>query len=123
MTESAIYQKGVELAKKLFGHELGEFVDLPLSQGDELPQELTAWVYGYLMQERPGVSVRMKLLSAIAMLTCLGGEEMLAKWIKAALNYGCTADEIRETIITMGVYAGFPVTRAGLNVAQKVFDK
>jgi 4-carboxymuconolactone decarboxylase len=121
MPQSKEYQEGLKLAKELFGDKHGEFKDLPLPGDDDLSEELVAWLYGYLMQERPLLNTRLRLLSAIAMLTVTQMEDMLADWIKAALKYGCTKDEIREVIITMSIYAGWPVTRRGLDVAAEVF--
>ena len=121
MQQSDEYQKGIELAKELFGDERGEFKDLPLPEGDDLYEELVAWLYGYLMQERPLLNTRLRLLSAIGMLTAMQREDMLADWIKAALKHGCTKEEVREVIIMMSIYAGWPVTRRGLAVADEVF--
>jgi len=124
MTESKEFRKGVDLAKRLFGDERGEFKDLPaLSPDDDLPDELVTYVYGYLLQERPLLDTRVRLLCAISMLTCMQREDMLADWIQAALNYGLNKEEIREVIIMMSIYAGWPVTRRGLIVADKVFKQ
>jgi len=124
MAESKELKKGAELAKKLFGNELGEFKDLPtLDPEDDLPREAATYLYGYLLQERPYLDTRLRLLCAISMLTCMERAEMLADWIQAALNYGISKEEIREVIIMMSIYAGWPVTRTALGVAQKVFEK
>jgi len=124
MTESKEFRKGVDLAKRLFGDERGEFKDLPtLSPDDDLPDELVTYVYGYLLQERPHLDIRLRLLCAISMLTCMQREDMLADWIQAALKYGISKEEIREVIIMMSIYAGWPVTRRGLIVADKVFKQ
>lgn len=123
MVENEIYRKGVELAEKLFGDKYGEFKDIPLSESDDLPKELVTWLYGYLMQERSVIPLRLRLLTAISMLTCLEREEMLAQWIKAALNWGLKKEEIREVVITDAIMAGWPVTHKGLSVFQKVVDQ
>lgn len=118
--ESAIYKKGVKLAKEMFGSESGEFGNLPLAEGDDLDKELVSYLYGYLMQERPGLDMRLKCLSAISMLTVLQREDMLVDWVKTALKQGCTKEEVREVIVSMGIYAGWPVARRGLIVTGKL---
>ncbi len=123
MERSIEYQKGIELARQLFGNERGEFEKLPLPEGDDLYEELVTWLYGYMMQERPLLDTRIRLLSAISMLTCLERKDMLADWTRSALRFGCTEKEIREVIIMMSIYAGWPVTRTGLEVASKVFEE
>jgi 4-carboxymuconolactone decarboxylase len=75
------------------------------------------------MQERPLLDIRLRFLCAISMLTCLQREEMLADWIRAALRYGISKEEVREVIIMMSIYAGWPVTRAALKAAKRVFDE
>lgn len=41
--------------------------------------------------------------------------------IKAALNVGCTQEEIKEVIIQMAAYAGFPAALNAMFVAKEVF--
>jgi 4-carboxymuconolactone decarboxylase len=124
MTFSKEYQKGTELARELFGDELGEFKDIPaLGPDDELPREAATFLYGYLMSERPHLDLKFRLMSAIGMLTCLQRKEMLASWIRAALRSGISKEEVREVIISMSIYAGWPVTRDGLKVARGVFEE
>jgi 4-carboxymuconolactone decarboxylase len=41
--------------------------------------------------------------------------------IHAALNVGCTREEIIETMIQMALYAGFPAALNGLFAAEEVF--
>jgi 4-carboxymuconolactone decarboxylase len=41
--------------------------------------------------------------------------------IHAALNVGCSKEEIIETIMQMAVYAGFPAAVNGLLAAKEVF--
>lgn len=40
--------------------------------------------------------------------------------IQAALNVGCSQEEVVETIMQMAVYAGFPAALNGLSVAKEV---
>ncbi|MGZ5093647.1 MAG: carboxymuconolactone decarboxylase family protein [Burkholderiales bacterium] len=41
--------------------------------------------------------------------------------IRGALNNGCTKAEIREVLLQCGIYAGIPVLREAVRVAQEVF--
>jgi 4-carboxymuconolactone decarboxylase len=42
--------------------------------------------------------------------------------VHAALNVGCSKEEIVETIMQMAVYAGFPAALNGLFAAREVFQ-
>lgn len=61
-------------------------------------------------------------LIAVAALTCLGGAEpQLETHILGAINVGCKQDEIKEAIMQMSVFAGFPKAINSLTIADRVF--
>ncbi|HYD32400.1 MAG TPA: carboxymuconolactone decarboxylase family protein [Azospirillaceae bacterium] len=71
---------------------------------------------------RPGLDLKSREIATVAALTVLGNAApQLEVHIHAALNVGCTREEIIETIMQMAVYAGFPAALNGLFVAKKVF--
>jgi len=41
--------------------------------------------------------------------------------VRGALNNGCTKDEIREVLKQCAIYAGVPVMRDAVTLAQEVF--
>ena len=123
MAENELYKKGIEIYKQMYGDGHGDLDDMGLTDNDPLRNELITWCYGNLMGERGVISNKLRALAAIAMMTCLSREDMLHDWIKGALNLGCSKEEITETIITMTIYAGFPVTRKGLKIAGEVFEE
>jgi 4-carboxymuconolactone decarboxylase len=43
--------------------------------------------------------------------------------IEAALNVGCTRDEIVEVFMQMALYAGFPAALNALFAAREVFER
>ena len=56
-------------------------------------------------------------------LTGLGRPRALALNIEMALRNGASRDEIRETILQMAFYAGFPAAWEGLQTADEVFQR
>jgi 4-carboxymuconolactone decarboxylase len=63
-------------------------------------------------------------LTTVAALTALGNAApQLKVHLHAALNVGCSREEIVETIMQMAVYAGFPAALNGLFVAKDVFGE
>jgi 4-carboxymuconolactone decarboxylase len=73
---------------------------------------------------RPGLDLKSREIAAVAALTALGNAAPQLKFhISAALNVGCTREEIIEVIIQMCIYAGFPAALNGMSVAKQVFKE
>ena len=73
---------------------------------------------------RPGLDLKSREIAAVAALTALGNAAPQLKFhINAALNVGCTREEIIEVIIQMCIYAGFPAALNGMSVAKQVFKE
>ncbi|EIZ8988932.1 carboxymuconolactone decarboxylase family protein [Cronobacter sakazakii] len=71
---------------------------------------------------RPGLSLKSRELATVAALTVLGhAQPQLAVHLHAALNVGCTREEIIEVIIQMALYAGFPAALNAMFTAKTVF--
>ena len=73
---------------------------------------------------RPGLSLRDREIATIAALTAMGNATpQLKVHIQAGLNVGLTEEEIKEVIIQMSVYAGFPSALNGMQTAKEVFTQ
>ncbi|MBL8012908.1 MAG: carboxymuconolactone decarboxylase family protein [Candidatus Omnitrophica bacterium] len=73
---------------------------------------------------RPGLDIKTRELITIASLVTMGfAQKELKAHVRNALNAGCTKDQIKETIIQMCVYAGFPAALNGLMIAQEIFEQ
>ncbi len=71
---------------------------------------------------RPGLDLKSREIATVAALTALGNAQpQLRVHLQAALNVGCTQQELIEVLIQMAVYAGFPVALRGLLLAQEIF--
>ena len=69
---------------------------------------------------RPGLDLRSREIATVAALTALGHcAPQLKVHVNAALNVGCTPDEIKETVLQMAVYAGFPAALNGMFVVKE----
>jgi 4-carboxymuconolactone decarboxylase len=69
---------------------------------------------------RPGLTLAQRELLTIAVLVAMGGlEPQLRGHTRGALNVGCTATEIIETVIHTVQYVGFP---RALNAVRIVTD-
>ena len=52
------------------------------------------------------------------MLTPLNRPQELCSHVRGALNNGCTEVEIREVLVQVAVYGGFPAALDGFRVAR-----
>jgi 4-carboxymuconolactone decarboxylase len=73
---------------------------------------------------REGLDLKSREIATIAALTALGNcQPQLKVHINAALNVGCTAEEVKETVLQMCVYAGFPAALNGMFVVKEVLTE
>ena len=83
---------------------------------------VTQYCYGEIW-DRPGLDRRRRALVAIAGFAALGHDVLLGKFARSALNVGATEDEVVETIIQTGPYAGFAFALKALTLAGAAFGR
>lgn len=70
---------------------------------------------------REGLDLKSREIATVAALTALGNcTPQLKVHLNAALNVGCTEDELKEVILQMSVYAGFPAALNGIFAFKEV---
>ncbi|ELE5893467.1 carboxymuconolactone decarboxylase family protein [Vibrio fluvialis] len=70
---------------------------------------------------RKGLDLKSREIATVAALTALGNcTPQLKVHLNAALNVGCTEDELKEVILQMSVYAGFPAALNGMFAFKEV---
>ncbi|MGW7514493.1 carboxymuconolactone decarboxylase family protein [Streptomyces sp. NPDC054796] len=80
-------------------------------------------VYGTL-HSRPALGPRDRELITVCVLTTLGGcDELLAGHVEQAYAAGLAPEEILETILQCGAYAGVPRAIQASRQAMKVLDR
>lgn len=93
---------------------------------DDLAPGLSATAIGFgfgSIYDRPGLDIRTRQLLSIASLTTLGtAPGQLRNHIRAAMNAGCTREEIVEAIVHVAIYAGLPASFNGIAAAREVFE-
>ena len=89
--------------------------------------DLTRYLVEYAFGEiyaREILDNRTKEQAVVAALTAMGtAAPQLKVHIHAALHVGCTPEEIREIIIQMCVYAGFPATLNAMGTFMEVLKE
>lgn len=119
--KDALYRKGMKTRLQVLGKEREQAI---VNEEDSFSMPLreftTRYVWGELWS-RKGLPLKTRSLINIALLTSLKCRQELKTHIRGALNTGCTKSEIREVLLQCAVYAGVPVMRDAVRVAQEVF--
>ncbi|MEZ9891905.1 carboxymuconolactone decarboxylase family protein [Vibrio lentus] len=70
---------------------------------------------------RPGLDLKSREIATVAALTALGNcAPQLKVHLNAALNVGCSEEELKEVILQMSVYSGFPSALNGMFAFKEV---
>jgi 4-carboxymuconolactone decarboxylase len=72
---------------------------------------------------RPGLSRRERSLITIALLAAAGHDEEVAMHVKATSNTGASADDIKEALLHVAVYAGVPAANRAFKIAKRELEK
>lgn len=100
----ARHHKGAESVKKVLGPRAEE----SLAALGELGDRIIETIYGDIYQ-RPGLPLRERQIATLSMLMAMGGKDRQVKvHMRAALRVGITEDELRELVIQLAAYSGFP---------------
>ena len=72
--------------------------------------------------EREGLSKRDRSLPTVAALTAMGKTEQLTFHLDFARQNGVTEDELKEALLHLAFYAGWPNGMSAMTVAKNVFS-
>lgn len=119
--KSTRYENGLAMLKRIDG-EVGENVVQSLQDiAPDFATYLIEFPFGDIYS-RPGLDLKSREIAVVAALTALGNAQpQLKVHISAALNVGCSQEEVTEIIMMMAVYAGFPAALNGLAAAKEIF--
>jgi 4-carboxymuconolactone decarboxylase len=98
------HEKGAESVKQVLGPRAEE----SLATLGELGGRIIETIYGDIYQ-RDGLTLKERQIATLCMLMALGGKDRQVKvHMRAGLRVGITEDELRELVIQLAAYAGFP---------------
>jgi 4-carboxymuconolactone decarboxylase len=80
---------------------------------------ITRYAWGEIWS-RPGLSRAERSIITLTALAILRQEEELAMHLRAAIRNGLTAEQIREVLLQVGVYAGVPAANRAFAIAERV---
>lgn len=108
-----------EIMKKLYGSyeaELGKILD---DLDPEFADIIREFPYNNIWT-REGLSLKEKSIATISSLISMGREDQTAIHMTGFLNSGGTTKELKELIIHLAVYSGFPSSLNAFKILNKV---
>jgi 4-carboxymuconolactone decarboxylase len=117
------FQTGLKQFREIDGEAIEKIIDELKDVSPDLGKFIIEYAYGDIYS-RKGLDLKSKEIAIIAALTALGNAQPQLKFhINAGLNIGLTEIEIKETILLMSVYAGFPAALNGTAVLKEVINE
>ena len=122
-TDDEFFDLGLQVRKEVLG---AAYVDNALSQSNDIDREFQIWITSTAWRAiwgRTQLSRRDRSLITITQLASLGNLEELALHLRATKNTGLSKEDIKETLMQVGVYSGVPAANAAFRIAKKVFEE
>ncbi len=116
-------EAGRALVKRIWGPK----VAAELEKGwEELHPDLARFILEFVSAEvwsRPTLDLKTRSLCTLAAVTALGRLDQVRLHTRGALGNGATPEEIKEVLLHLCVYAGFPAGWAALRAAHEVLTE
>ncbi len=114
------YQAGLEKLTEIDGEAGHQVIESLKDVCPDLAKYTIEFPFGDIYS-RKGLDIKSREIATVAALTAMGHcAPQLKVHVHAALNVGCTPEEVKETILQMAVYAGFPAALNGMFIVKEV---
>ena len=117
------FYHGRKVRTEIMGEEI---IDLVFSRSGPVEMDVqkifTAFTWGEIF-DRPGLPKNVRILINVATLAMLGEREPLKHHVRAAVQLGCTPEEIREAILQAGSIGGSIRTILGCRAADEALTE
>ncbi|WP_249680446.1 carboxymuconolactone decarboxylase family protein [Roseococcus pinisoli] len=127
MDQSAAHEalrgKGRAEMREILGAEYTEARDRSTNPFNAAVRALSEEMAYATLWTRPGLDRKQRSLITLAMICALNHPHELRIHLVAALNNGCTAEEISEVFTHAVAYCGFPAAIDALRLAEQVLKE
>lgn len=114
------YELGLDKLAEIDGEAGQKVIDSLQDISPDLARLTIEFPFGDVYA-REGLDIKSREIATVAALTALGNcQPQLKVHLHAALNVGCSEEELKEVIIQMAVYAGFPAALSGMFAFKEV---
>ena len=123
MTERERYEAGLQVRRAVLGDK---HVDAALQKSNAFSADfqdlITRYAWGEIWS-RPGLSRQTRSLLTLSMLVALNRGDEFRMHLRAALRYGVSREEIKETLLQTAIYCGVPAANTAFHLAGEVFSE
>jgi|TARA_R110000744_G_scaffold117421_2_gene219580 4-carboxymuconolactone decarboxylase len=121
--DNSRFDLGLALLSKIDGEAGHNVIDSLQDICPDLARFTIEYPFGDIYS-RSGLDLKSREIATVAALTALGNcRPQLKVHLNAALNVGCSEDEIKEVLLQMSVYAGFPSALNGMFAFKEVLQE
>ncbi|MHA7884528.1 4-carboxymuconolactone decarboxylase [Nitratireductor rhodophyticola] len=117
--KSERYRQGMETRRSVLGDAWVDGAEARKTAFDEPFQDLiteAAWGHVWSRSEWTG---RERSMVTIALLAALGQDEELALHVRATANTGASAEDLREAMLHVAIYAGVPAANHAIKIVKQ----
>ncbi|WP_415860121.1 4-carboxymuconolactone decarboxylase [Spirosoma telluris] len=117
------FDRGMHVRRMVLGDA---HVDKANDQINELTADFQQFITHYAWGEiwtRPGLSKPNRSLITLAMLIALNRKTEFQMHVRAALNNGVSAAEIKEVIMQSALYCGLPAANEAFHLASEIVNQ
>jgi 4-carboxymuconolactone decarboxylase len=117
------YEAGLAVRRRVLGDaHVKRSLDNATPFDAEFQELVTRHAWGDIWT-RPGLDHRTRSLLTIALMAALGRHEELELHVRATRNTGATADDVKEVLLQVAVYAGVPAANSAFRIAKSAFEE
>ena len=115
-----LFERGLAVRRAILGDEHVARAQANTTELDADFQRFITEVAWGTVWSRPGLDRRSRHLITLAMLAALDKHDELAMHIAATERTGVTAEELKEVLLQVAIYAGVPSANAAFALAKRV---
>lgn len=117
-SETARHAAGMAVRRRVLGDAHVDRAEAAKSDFDaDFQRFITEGAWGSVWA-RPGLTPRERSLVTVALLAALGHDEELAMHARATRNTGASADDLKEALLHVAVYAGVPAANKAFRTVK-----
>ena len=114
------FERGIKMRRAVLGDAHVDAAEANKTDFDAGWQQFITEVAWGTVWQGQALDRPTRHLITIAILAALGKEHELAMHIRATQNTGVTADQLKEMLMQVAVYAGVPAANTAMAIAKRV---
>ena len=121
--DKALYEKGLSIRKEVLGEDyVNRNINNVTDFNSHFQEMVTEFAWGGIWGDTT-LEKKTRSLINLAMLSALGRSHEFELHFRAALNNGCSADEIRATLEQVAIYCGMPAGVEAFRIGRRILDE